>query len=158
MKYTDDHHFHEILFQVKNSMKQMVDPIKGHKQAIEYREINMNKKLYFVAEDQMDKMKEMERENKKFIRKFKDMKIQEFQIFNQFHLIFGKKIYFNEMKRWINVDKDEELDLKYLFKFFDTILFMMNLDKISKHFKELVICNNLIESIHEKALSKFSFS
>ena len=42
-------------------MKQIVDPIKGHQQAIEYREINMNKKPYLMSKDGKtipDKVKE----------------------------------------------------------------------------------------------------
>ena len=73
----------------------MVDVFGGHKQAIEYREINVNKmKLYFYKKNQMEKMID---ENKKFIRKFKDVKIEGFELIcNEFDSIFGKKVYIND--------------------------------------------------------------
>ena len=51
-KNTEDKHLNEILLDVNTSMKQIVDPIKGHQQAIEYREINMNKKLYLISKEE----------------------------------------------------------------------------------------------------------
>ena len=51
LKNSKDKHFNEILFDVNISMKQIVDPISGHQQAIEYRFINMNKKLYLMSKD-----------------------------------------------------------------------------------------------------------
>ena len=58
-------------------MKQMIDPIKGYQQAIEY-EMNMNKmKLYFKGNKQWERIEKMKRENKRFIRKFNDTKIEE---------------------------------------------------------------------------------
>ena len=60
-KNVEDRHFNEILFDVNILMKQIVDPIKGHQQAIEYREINMNKKPYLMSKDEKtipDKVKE----------------------------------------------------------------------------------------------------
>lgn len=49
------------MFDVNISIKLIVDPIKGHQQAIEYREINMNKKPYLMSKDEKtipDKVKE----------------------------------------------------------------------------------------------------
>ena len=57
---TEDKPFHEILFDINVSMKQIINPLIDYQQAIEYTLINMNKKLYFM-EKNFEKMKEMER-------------------------------------------------------------------------------------------------
>lgn len=66
---TEDKPFHEILFDINVSMKQIINPLIDYQQAIEYTLINMNKKLYFM-EKNFEKMKEMERV--KFSEKVKE--------------------------------------------------------------------------------------
>ena len=59
MNQTEYKPFHDILFDINVSMKQIINPLIKHQQAIEYTLINMNKKLYFMANDfeKMGKMK-----------------------------------------------------------------------------------------------------
>ena len=135
-------------------MKRIVDPIEGHQQAIEYRLINMNKKLYFMNKEEMRRVIDA---NRKFMRKFKDIKIYDgFQNFlDKFDKIFGVKIYFDEEKLEIRFDHKEHLDLKYLIKHLNTTLFMMN-DETSRHFI-LNFSNELLESIEENDFDEICF-
>ena len=59
MNQTEYKPFHDILFDINISMKQIINPLIKHQQAIEYTIINMNKKLYFMEKDfeKMEKMK-----------------------------------------------------------------------------------------------------
>ena len=154
LKNSEDKHFHEILFDVNITMKRIVDPIEGHQQAIEYRLINMNKKLYFMNKEEMRRVIDA---NRKFMRKFKDIKIYDgFQkFFDKFDKIFGVKIYFDEEKLEIRFDHKEQLDLKYLIKHLNTTLFMMN-DETSRHFI-LNFSNELLESIEENDFDEICF-
>ena len=152
----DDRNLHDILVEVNKSMKQLVDPIKGHQQAIEYREINMKFKAYLVGKEELEEIEEMKRESKIFIRKFKNIKIEEFQYFcNKFDVNFDKKVFVNEAKKEIRIYDKQELDLKDLFKLLDTTWYIMN--KNDKHFKILIIVNRLLESIDEDILGEISF-
>ena len=59
MNQTEYKPFHDILFDINISMKQIINPLIEHQQAIEYILINMNKKLYFMEKDfkKMEKIK-----------------------------------------------------------------------------------------------------
>ena len=103
-------------------------------------------------------MEKMIDENKKFIERFKDTKINGFKGFcDEFDAIFEKKIYINEMKREIRIDEEEELDLKYLFDVLNVTLFNMDGRNANKHFNQLQIQNYLLESIKDDVLSEISF-
>ena len=51
LKNAEHKHLQDILVDVNISMKQNVDLIRGYEQAVEYRSINMNKKLYLMCKD-----------------------------------------------------------------------------------------------------------
>ena len=149
MKNNKDKHFNRIIFEVNKLMNKFIDPINGYKQAIEYKEINMKKlKLILSGKEDLENLDKMIKENREFMNKFEDIKIEGFKfICDKFDSIFEKKVFVNENEKEIRICDEEKLDLKSLFKFLDTTWYIT--DNENKHFKILIITNRLLESIDE---------
>ena len=85
----------------------------------------------------------------------KDINVRKFEI--ELKSIVGKKCFIDEKERKIKFSEKEELNLKHLFDLISKALFYKDENKANKHFDELLIANNLIESIDDDVLGEISF-
>ena len=151
----EDKHFYEILDEVNDFMKkiELGHQNKNNYQTIEYRAINMKiMKLYFTTKKEIQKMEILMKETQKFVEKYNEILIKEFQ--GEFDNIFGKKVYIDESKKEIQIDEIQEIHLKRLFKFISAVLPIQKMGT----FYSLIISNNLLESIDENILDGISFN
>lgn len=133
LKYSEHSHFHEILFEVNKSVKQIVESTKGHQQAIEYIEINMSRmNLYF--------MKAREKFDKKIKLNESKKSLEEFSIYKMASETLGFCIILNMIK------SEENDEMTILTEAFNNLNFKVKIFQDLNNFEIKENLNELLNS------------